>query len=689
MPSYVSQIAASTFARDMSAVRYASAIRRAFVVVICLLIGQVVGEIELGATAALGAFLVGLLDVGNSVRVTARVMASAAVVLTLTTALAAQISQWQVASFMLLVLLAFATGIAYGVNSDASTICFFGAIMAVQYVLQPARPGSIFLVAIAILFGTGLQLAAVVTAIPFTGEMPERRRVASAMRAIAVTAHRFAQFDDDSRSTYTTKTSAVLATAEKYVRNSDLDGDKRDHYRHLLLNVETIRLELNALSAHERLQIEPVDSRSHLIIDRIGVVLDQAATALTIGRRGQIAATEELELMIDQLYRDYEDTELIPAVRALLLEMRDLDVSIRVVCGHERSRRPGRPPVLDSLSNRLWNSFSPKGDPLRSGLRVVLAVLIAEFVARELGLVHASWIAVTAMSVLRPGPGATLPRIVHRAIGTTVGVSVIIAFIYLVGSSIPILIAAIGVLVVLCYAIGKVNYFFYVTTAAPALVLMVSISGLDPLVLAEERWVDVLVGCVVATILAFAFPIWRVKQLPADVAAYATAIANYLGAIGNSIADRKMPTHEELDDIRSAARRSRVARQAVNARLGAAFVEPPHRNINVTKLSTIVARLQHTAEAAVATEVLLIHGQQPGADSSQYVGRACNYLLLTAVAVPTSPSHAEQLQIPPWDPETAQERTDQTAISSALRSAARSARSALRVAESLGRNPSE
>ncbi len=659
----------------MTAVRFASAIRRAVVVIACLIVGQAVGKLELGATAAVAALLTGLLDTGDSIRVTARTMGCSAVVMAASITIASLIHPIPVLSYALVVILAFATGIAFGVNAVASTICYFAVVVAVQYLLQPSTPGTTWQVGLAALLGAGIQALAVFAAEPFVGEMPERRRSAYALVAVAESAIGFGKFDDDEILANNQKTSAALSAAEQYIRRSDIEGDKRDHYRHLLHCVEIVRLELGGLATVERLDFaDGTDATTRRSIKQIGQALDQAATTLTSSRRGQQDALAELDRQVEELRLHHQDATMHPAVAMALDSMSELDLSVAVVIGHRRTRRPGRPPQQTSVETRLRDAFSPSGDPLRLALRLVVAVLVAELVANRLGLVHGSWTAVTAMSMLRPAAGATLPRIVHRAVGTTVGVTIVLGYVWLFGGTFVTFLVGIALLAFVCFALGKVNYFFYVVTAAPAFVLLLSISGNNPIELAEARWVDVLIGCVLAVVLALLFPIWRVRQLPVDVGSYASAVSDYLRMIGRHISADGTTTN--LDDVRGAARKSRLARQAVNARLSAAFVEPPHRNINLSVLSAVVARTHRTAESSVAAEAMLRHGDPAGAYAGQYVEQAVADMQATASAVISSPSATDDSEVAivsvthedPGEPES-----DRTGVSRALRNAARNA----------------
>ena len=86
------------------------------------------------------------------------------------------------------------------------------------------------------------------------------------------------------------------------------------------------------------------------------------------------------------------------------------------------------------------------------------AALVGEGVAAVLHLTHGSWVAITAMMLLRPDGGPTAPRILMRAIGTTVSVGAILAILWLVGDSVDAQMVAIAFVVCIAYAVVAVNY---------------------------------------------------------------------------------------------------------------------------------------------------------------------------------------------------------------------------------------
>ncbi len=93
-------------------------------------------------------------------------------------------------------------------------------------------------------------------------------------------------------------------------------------------------------------------------------------------------------------------------------------------------RRPSAWRVeLGGFPRLLECALSAHSASFRHGVRVAVAVVLAETLGRLLSPQHSAWVTVTTVAVLQPYPGATIRRAVERAVGTVLGVVLALAVI--------------------------------------------------------------------------------------------------------------------------------------------------------------------------------------------------------------------------------------------------------------------
>ena len=218
-----------------------------------------------------------------------------------------------------------------------------------------------------------------------------------------------------------------------------------------------------------------------------------------------------------------------------------------VVDDHQVKRQATAPP--SPLWERIKSAATWPSTPLKFGLRMAAAALVGEGLAAA-PLTHGSWVAVTAMMLLRPDGGPTAPRILMRAIGTTASVGAILAILWLVGDSVDAQMVAIAFVVCIAYAVVAVNYSAQTAMVATSVVLIQSLTYLDPEQLAFARWIDVLIGCVVGTVFAFVIPLWKREALAANSASYADLVANWIHTIGDAVRAEPEQRAAKLAEVR-------------------------------------------------------------------------------------------------------------------------------------------
>lgn len=211
-------------------------------------------------------------------------------------------------------------------------------------------------------------------------------------------------------------------------------------------------------------------------------------------------------------------------------------------------------------------------------LRVGLAALAAGMAADLLGIGHAYWAAVSAVSIMQATSTATsVPRMLQRVSGTVVGVLIGVAVL----SAEPpvwVLIALLAALQWGAEMTVTVNYAFGLAFATPVALLVSAIgTPTEPGALGWSRFLATLLGAAIAVLVAWALPhgpwlervhaaMRRVRDLtdreplqPDRLRAALVELHEAHDTAAGEVDPRRLPTEELLDLSRAAyARLDRV-----------------------------------------------------------------------------------------------------------------------------------
>ena len=152
-----------------------------------------------------------------------------------------------------------------------------------------------------------------------------------------------------------------------------------------------------------------------------------------------------------------------------------------------------------------------------------------------------------------------------------------------------------------------VSYSTQTAMIAVSIVLIQSLNYPNPEELAFTRWVDVLVGCVVGTVFAFAIPLWKRESLAANTAAYADAVAAWLTTIADAIRTKPSERAAQLELVRRAGADARDARQVAVTTFNTALLEPPTGHLNTGAIGIVLSWIRRSSDAAVAAETIMRH----------------------------------------------------------------------------------
>lgn len=587
----------------MSALRWFSALRRGFVVVLVLAVGTAILNPQSAINAATAALLIGLLDKGRSPRSTWQTMAVGTAMLCAITMYAGLFGS-PAAMLVLLVLLAICSGVSIGVEQRAPQIFLFGAILAAAQLTNPLDQTHVLAAVSLTAIAGGLQTLFAWLAAPLIGDLPERRRIAAAAAAVGIHCSEIGARSADLR-TGARACADQMSEADNLINKGDLAADHRARYTVLLADIDSIRLEARAYFARSSLGLyTPSDDVTVGVFEATGDVL--ALAARIIGRRRAVADLALLDERVEQLRRHYSTIPMTRTAAAVLTSVMALPEHLHEVVDDHHVRRQAAAPAIP-LMDRIKSSLTWPSTPLKFGLRMAAAALVGIAIAEVFALPHGSWVAVTAMMLLRPDGGPTAPRILMRAIGTTLAVAGILVILWLTQYSQDAQMVAIAILVVAAYATVAVNYSAQTAMIAMTIILMQALNYPNPDELAFARWIDVLIGCAIGTAFAFAIPLWKREALLANTAAYADSVAAWMASIAAAVNATDQDRPARLEEVRDAGAAARNGRQVAVATFNTALLEPPTEHVNTGSVGVVLSWIRRSSDAAVAAETIMRH----------------------------------------------------------------------------------
>jgi len=657
VPSFGTRLVAASIEVDLSTIRVTASARRALVVAGALAAGFHLDLVQAGVSSAMAALLVGLLDKGPSPRQARRSMITSTALFTLITLAAGLTSDLPIVGFVLMALLAALAGIGFSINPRSTQVLVFAAVMAAGYSIKPITPDTALAAATGVLLAGLVQTVLVLATEPLIRDWPERRQVIFAMKSVRdllTEVGRGVDTLDSARNS-----SRAMELAQRTLAASDLPSERLDQYWLILDDIDSMRLEARALAGRSRLGFPMSREReSRAALTAGAAVLQSAVTALMcrFTRAREECGTMRQHVAEVDAMTDPSNPPDSPD------RHRSVTGTVATDCAHlagvieplvsERSRHRVARPAAEPLIRRLRAALEPGSVARRHGLRLAGAAITGELIGRALGLSYSSWVAVTAMMILRPDVGPTIPRIITRALGATIGVgAVVIAFIPGWDSA-PIMVGWVLLLAWCVFTFAPVNNALMTGLMTTLVISLLAIAGRDPQQVAAERLLDVVVGCVVGTGFALLVPVWTRDRLRAAVGAYCVAAAGYLRAIGQSTVGARPDPDREADVVRARGRQARAAGRAAEADLRTSLLEPGSLHVRPEQLSIVIAWVQRANEAGVVAEVSLRHDQPAGRRSTQLAELAAGALESTAAVVTAHPGDPAQVAVTPasWEP---------------------------------------
>jgi len=248
---------------------------------------------------------------------------------------------------------------------------------------------------------------------------------------------------------------------------------------------------------------------------------------------------DQLKEEIDRLAPREQANTLV--LRKILVGIRTLFTDIESILQYfQTDVRPGRAKLdhsqfvaHQSLDPRiLWNNFSFDSFAFRHSLRVSIACLAGFLVANLISYGHHSyWILLTIAFILKPAYSLTKERNVQRIVGTFIG-GILGVIILLATPNKTIHFIFLVLFMIGTYSFIRIKYLVSVICITPYILILFSFLGVQFKVLAEERLLDTVIGCIIALSASyFLFPSWEAGQLRKDMQGIVRANSIYLQKI--------------------------------------------------------------------------------------------------------------------------------------------------------------
>lgn len=280
---------------------------------------------------------------------------------------------------------------------------------------------------------------------------------------------------------------------------------------------------------------------------------------------------------------------------------------------------------------------SPGAPVARHGLRLGVAVGVAQLLGALLHVTRGPWITITTLIVLQPSAGPTLSRSAARVAGTVAG-GVVAALLAAWLRDLRLIAAAAFVLAGTAVALRTVHYGVFTFFLTPVFVLIAQPAPGD-WALAGVRVVDTMLGGGVAVLAGtLLWPAWEAASLPGTVAAAVEAARAHLAlavraatavAAGDDAAGAEPAVSPQA--LTRARRRAGLAATAGEGALERLLAEPRGRRRGAALLA-LLARTRRVNGAATALAAFGPAPHAAGAARVAALGEAVDTLLADVVA---------------------------------------------------------
>lgn len=536
---------------DFAKLRLIVPIRLCASVIIPLVLGLATSHLALGVAAAMGAFMCGVADSGDTFPVRARAMLITSVLLMAMTLIGGAVSESVPLTIALSAVLALLCGYAGVLGPNAGLTGQLALVMYTMYAGNPVFEDAVVAQALAALAGALLQTGLALISWPFKRCAGIRGRIADTWRTFAVRAN------GKPEGLLSASLPAEIAYAATQIRVSGTYGGTRRWLQDLLAAAERMRLPLASI-ATQRMLLMDTNPTSAELADLEGFSLAVSrfcravARALVVTSRRTAIATEFAAVRAAAAKARPWAPKQVDAIfnacrSASELMTAPYPIGRRATFNYRLNFGP--PDWKELIQNDLyWQS-----PILRHAIRLAIITPIAWILGELLLDAHQYWIALTVAWVTRPGYGLTMGRVVSRTIGTLVGLA-LVGIVFLITVPGPWgMVVIIGLAAYAMYAALPVNYAFAVIFISTLVVTLLALDG-DPLIGSlENRALGTILGGILALASSFVGASWAAPKLVGTLTRVATSLTRYVSATAGDEGDFRAATEELINARREAS----------------------------------------------------------------------------------------------------------------------------------------
>jgi uncharacterized membrane protein YccC len=589
---------------DRRAVSPEAGLLAAIPVVSVLALGTIAWSAVAGVTMGAGAMLVGIAWRVQGGRPPLAVLATDAVVMSLSTFVGSVTGSLPWLHFGLLCVWCLVGGLLVGLGNRGGLVGNQAVIAFVVFGRFSQPAGASAGVA-------GLVLAGGLSQVVFQGVVrwPTPLRV---QRAATAAAYRvLSGLTAASSDTSTVPAGTALDQAQDTLSSLTLFGDPALMTLRSLVN-EGHRMRIGLSAIHALMQRAPAvgDPPRELaegMLGTAGQALDLVARAIE-GDRSVAAdlsrSVAGLSAEADGLVRGRKDavTPLARRLAALAGQLRAV-ASLAVSAGEDGSLRERRPrphahrPLerLAAASAEIRANASLESPAGRHALRLAAVVLLAELISRHLPLQRGYWMVVAAATTLRPEFGATFTRGTERLLGTCLGVGLAGAITVALHPSGGVTIVLVGLLAWAGYSVFPASFAAGFAFVTALVVFLLNAISPDTLATAWARLIDTLVGGGLGLLAYAVWPTWSDVPAWQALADLVAAQRAYVATILAALIDGRRAAEGQ---IRPLSRRARLVRTNAEATVARSLSEPATRRIDAEQSQGVLAATRRLVQAA-------------------------------------------------------------------------------------------
>jgi len=569
---------------DRSKVNATRGIRNTLGVALPLIAGALAGRMGPAILMAIGALNVGFADSTDPHLPRGHRMLTACLLVSMAVYCGALCGWTMPGALAASALWAFWAGMLVSLGTQTGNMGMTSACVFLIFASNPQNPRAAALCALLALAGGLLQTLLSILPWPVRPYEPERTALASLYLSLARLAGRAGpDTGSPAGSQKANEAAEVLAARE---------GDHSlttERFRALLDQGERIRaclLTLRSLRARVDHAPHP-DVLPSLLDDYFSAAAHVLETAADILRAGSplaatpspVAEPERILEAVRALPPGAEAPALIGDIRA---QMDALTRQLRVVFNLANHATPsGRIAFARSEAAIPWRirassavstlraNLSLHSTTFRHAIRLAACVTAADALGRALGWNRPYWLPLTVMVVLKPDFSSTFSRGLLRLLGTFAGLGIATALFHLLPQTLPVEIALIMAATFILRWSGPAHYGVLAMSVSELVVLLVSLTGLQPGLVILARARNTALGGLLSLLAYWLWPTWERTQIAEIFARMLDAYRDHIALIARAFAGDLPDANAALDRTRSASRLARTNLEASVDRLTA------------------------------------------------------------------------------------------------------------------------